>query len=303
MSERSTAESLDWCGGFKSPALETEFLAYCIQQRSKLSFTIMALLLLADSVIESIASMTLYPLSDDDTTETIYNLSTLAFAVVSLVICLQLSFSFINFQNPLYYSYLQVAFIITINASFAIKLMKRIQLGAGLCVPSQFNIAEMISDNIPTSLPSSILEAIDTIINKVDLPPSCPPLNSLYAFVEIQSVLVMTICPQLLLLIIYEPRLYVVLGTHLFSSSIILYATNAAGFSIIASTIILLMTAFSLGELHFQRTQSFLNQRKFRQLLEENERNADANHAMEMRSMIGNVAHDLKTVSNIIFYM
>eukprot|EP01040_Poterioochromonas_malhamensis_P010853 gene10853-11830_t len=230
----------------------------------------MALLLLADSMIESVASITLYPLSDDDTTETIYNLSTLAFAVVALILCLQLSFSFMNFQNPLYYSYLQVAFIITINASFsiklikrihlgpgycisaqfnvtqmiydnipanlpsslldlidtiidgldlppscppantlwtfveiqtvafivtinasfAIKLIKRIQLGAGLCVPSQFNIAEMISDNIPTSLPSSILEAIDTIINKVDLPPSCPPLNSLYAFVEIQSELI-----------------------------------------------------------------------------------------------------------------
>eukprot|EP01040_Poterioochromonas_malhamensis_P005101 gene5101-biopygen855 len=48
-------------------------------------------------------------------------------------------------------------------------------------------------------------------------------------------------------------------------------------------------------QIHFQRVQSFLHQRKVQQLLEENQKNADANHAMEMRHMISNIAHDLKT--------
>lgn len=42
----------------------------------------------------------------------------------------------------------------------------------------------------------------------------------------------------------------------------------------------------------------FLATRKLGGILEENERNAIHNHAQEMRHMIANVAHDLKTVSS-----
>ncbi len=45
-----------------------------------------------------------------------------------------------------------------------------------------------------------------------------------------------------------------------------------------------------------QNLSLFLLTQKQKHLLEENERLADENHATEMRHMIGNVAHDLKTV-------
>ena len=41
----------------------------------------------------------------------------------------------------------------------------------------------------------------------------------------------------------------------------------------------------------------FFTQRRLKEALLENEKMQEANHANEMRSMIGNVAHDLKTVS------
>jgi hypothetical protein len=44
--------------------------------------------------------------------------------------------------------------------------------------------------------------------------------------------------------------------------------------------------------------QFFLCQR-YKQLLDENERSSNEHHATELRQMIGNVAHDLKTVSFI----
>jgi hypothetical protein len=47
--------------------------------------------------------------------------------------------------------------------------------------------------------------------------------------------------------------------------------------------------------------QFFLCQR-YKQLLDENERSSNEHHATELRQMIGNVAHDLKTVSFIYKY-
>eukprot|EP00599_Poterioochromonas_sp_BG-1_P016460 CAMPEP_0173166108 /NCGR_PEP_ID=MMETSP1105-20130129/21808_1 /TAXON_ID=2985 /ORGANISM="Ochromonas sp., Strain BG-1" /LENGTH=141 /DNA_ID=CAMNT_0014087269 /DNA_START=514 /DNA_END=937 /DNA_ORIENTATION=- len=60
-------------------------------------------------------------------------------------------------------------------------------------------------------------------------------------------------------------------------------------------TVSSLVIAVLLYELHLQRVQSFLNHRQLQLILTERERNADAVHAMEMRHMIGNIAHDLKT--------
>jgi prepilin signal peptidase PulO-like enzyme (type II secretory pathway) len=45
------------------------------------------------------------------------------------------------------------------------------------------------------------------------------------------------------------------------------------------------------------KVQMFLTARKLGNILQQNERNASQQHAQEMRSMIANVAHDLKTVS------
>ena len=50
---------------------------------------------------------------------------------------------------------------------------------------------------------------------------------------------------------------------------------------------------------HIRSIAVFLTTSKLKELLAENERLADEMHANEMRSMIANVAHDLKTVSSL----
>jgi hypothetical protein len=52
-------------------------------------------------------------------------------------------------------------------------------------------------------------------------------------------------------------------------------------------------------EMQCRRVKAFINYTFLIEMLAVRERNADAIHAMEMRHMIGNVAHDLKTVSSL----
>jgi hypothetical protein len=51
-----------------------------------------------------------------------------------------------------------------------------------------------------------------------------------------------------------------------------------------------------LLDLHLHHVAAFLTSYQLREILLEKERNADQAAAAEMRHMIGNVAHDLKTV-------
>jgi hypothetical protein len=50
-------------------------------------------------------------------------------------------------------------------------------------------------------------------------------------------------------------------------------------------------------QLQDRRMHDFLNYSSLEGMLEQREKNADAQHALEMKHMIGNVAHDLKTVN------
>lgn len=56
---------------------------------------------------------------------------------------------------------------------------------------------------------------------------------------------------------------------------------------------------FTIVDIKIRNIMIFLTNRKLHQAISDNERMADENHANELRSMIANVAHDLKTVSEI----
>jgi ABC-type transport system involved in multi-copper enzyme maturation permease subunit len=59
----------------------------------------------------------------------------------------------------------------------------------------------------------------------------------------------------------------------------------------------LIVTVTILIDMQIHKLQMFLTTRKLGGILAENERMTLQNRAQEMRHMIGNVAHDLKTVS------
>jgi hypothetical protein len=64
--------------------------------------------------------------------------------------------------------------------------------------------------------------------------------------------------------------------------------------------ILLISSSMLIVDLQIHKVRMFLTALQLRDSLAENERNAAAKHVEELRHMIGNVAHDLKTVSNKI---
>jgi hypothetical protein len=68
-------------------------------------------------------------------------------------------------------------------------------------------------------------------------------------------------------------------------------------------TIYILAMAFIIYDSQCHKLTLFYLYQRVRNTLEENERNADEKHANEMRAMIGNVAHDLKTVSSLLLFI
>jgi len=98
-----------------------------------------------------------------------------------------------------------------------------------------------------------------------------------------------------------ESRLEWIIMWIIFTSAVmitvsLMYDSNYT-FSIVLWT---LGVVFFVIELHMQKLHLFLCQHNLKETLSENERTADEQYSTELRHMIGNVAHDLKTVSHLI---
>ncbi len=278
--------SLNWFGSFKDPSLQHEFLLYCMKQRSKFTFGITTVLILGWSVLESIVSIWL---TDDyhgseKVVNDIYGIISLVCTGIAFLLWAIVCFSLFKMKNPLIYSYLQVSLIFMVNLLFLLKMGKVAQLGLPQCIPY---------DSKKYIISSSFFSSNSTVV----LPPFCPSSHSYKSISKFSSVLGMVFSFELWTVICLEPRVYVVWTCHFLITAFMVNSIYNSFFSMIPLTTYLLTAALLFGEVHFQRIRSFLDQKKIQELLEENERNADANHAMEMRHMIGNVAHDLKTVS------
>ncbi len=262
--------SIDFLGRFRNKALSEEFIIFWTIKRSRFSFAAATILVFSWTIVETIGTTWIYSNlhGDDQVANVFYGVSSLFLSIISLSICAILFFSLFNFKNIFIYSYLQLVLIFSMNLIFILKAIKHVQLGS----PCSPYITSEPSENHCTN-----------------------EETFLYMF-NYRSVFTMCYSFQLLTAILYEPRLYIVLGCQITTSAVLLYSTYTTLATNLPAIAGFLIIGLVLVELHFQRIKGFINKRKLRQLLEENERNADANHAMEMRHMIGNVAHDLKTV-------
>lgn len=299
------ATSLDYFGRFRDAELQLQFIVSCRKQRSNFSYMVLTVMVLGWAITETIAS-TWFHDSDGDhkitPDEQAYGILSLIFSGFALflgfILCTYSSL-FPGIKDNLIYSYLQAFFLIALNLVFIVKMIKQIIKGKDEeCTP---NIMQIVGDAMPTNLAATNLPLLENILASANLQPTCPSSNSFFSVVTFDKLLVMCFCPQLILAIIYEPRLFLVFGCHFTAGSLLLASVDSSIYSVLPILIAFLIMTVLLTELHFQRVKSFLNQRKVQQLLEENERNADETHAMELRSMIGNVAHDLKTVSSFVF--
>jgi hypothetical protein len=140
----------------------------------------------------------------------------------------------------------------------------------------------------------------DTVLNTW----TCNP-NHQVGTLPADSVLMLFVMPRLLILLIYDaPVLIHALGITLSLITLIVCAswTNFHR-NFLLITIVVLGTGIILVCSQFNRLRLFCMYEHLRHTLVSHEKNADERHANELRAMIGNVAHDLKTVStfNVIF--
>lgn len=194
-------------------------------------------------------------------------------------------------QQLLFHSHLQVGFIVILNFLFFLKIVMRIQCDYA-CIPDNLDLLPVLTERLlpltNSTNASNFTETLQTTVHSM----TCISSKNYSRISSIQTILLMSICPQLLIAILYEPRIYLVLACHLTSTILLVVATTSSLYVTLPLILSAIVTSVLLYELHFQRIQSFLNHRRLQQILRNNEKNADAIHAMEMRHMIGNVAHD-----------
>jgi len=116
---------------------------------------------------------------------------------------------------------------------------------------------------------------------------------------------ILSVQPILNLLIFNEPKYLVVITMMLVSNiSFFLmccYYSEIAGIWMIAAWTC--VSGIVVQETHLFRVGNFLTVKKLQETIEENKRMQEENRATELRHMIGNLAHDLKTVSSCIFML
>lgn len=286
--------SLDLLGRFKNPSLQEEYILYCLDQRSKFSLFTIAFLIIIWAIVES--SICVDAIQGGNYKA--FDILSLILLAIGLICCFILTFpSYFPCNNRLHYSYCQVSLIFTLNCFFVLKAIKVIHYGSNFCIPEEFNSVKLIFQYLSPDISQDDVATLHRLMQYVDLPVDCPSENSYHVLANYFSILVMCFTYEILTAIIYEPRLYLLWGCHFPTIALLIYSNYTTIFMIVPLLLRFITVIFLLGELHYQRVQGFLNRKKVQQLLEDNEKNADANHAMEMRHMISNVAHDLKTVS------
>jgi ABC-type multidrug transport system fused ATPase/permease subunit len=292
---------LDIFGRFIDPTLQREYVIHSLKQKSLPFVFAKTMMVTGWAIIETIASLYYY---NDTPNSSISADSNTIFACFSfLCIFLSLFFFFMliifppantssSLSNRRYHSYFQLLFIISLNGIFICKLIKEIAYGGIQCVPEHY-IDVFESVILRNNDQATVLAFLDGIT-------VCPSRSSFLSVISCEMLVVMSFCPLILTAVFHEPRLYLVISCFITTGTLMLYSVSGSFFYALPILVIFFILIVLSVELHRQRMASFLTQRKLQQILTENEKNADKVHATEMRHMIGNVAHDLKTVRHFL---
>jgi hypothetical protein len=142
-------------------------------------------------------------------------------------------------------------------------------------------------------------KSIGAFINKWNCNPNANASNF-----PLDSAFSVTVAPILLVVNLRETRVRLLASAWIITVVALLaccFVLNS--FAPGPFILIYVMTSFPImADSYFQYLFFFLISRKLKSTLETNNRLADQNKATEMRHMIANVAHDLKTVSSFAFF-
>lgn len=296
--------SLDYFGRFRNAELQKAYILSCLKQKSPLSFVSLTALIAGWAIAETTAALSLY--SGEGSKELGFAIS----SFVSIGLCLFFCFCIYFLSRgknitksekiQYYHSYLQVCFILSVTWLFILKLIEQNVFNAAACRPRFSTQFTPPSTTTTTTFPPPT--ATFPPATNFSLPKNCAQPDSFEAIVSFPMIIMLSFSPFLMMVILYEPRLYLLLACEVVLGPLMVYSMRSIIYNTIPVIILLCIVAVLLIELHFQRTNTFLSNRKLQTVLEEREKNADAIHATEMRHMIGNVAHDLKTVREPSLY-
>lgn len=288
--------SLDYFGRFRNVELQKAYILSCLKQKSPLSFVSLTALITGWAIAETTAALSLY--SGEGNKELGFAISSFVSIGLCLFFCLCIYVlsrrkNHVTHSEKIqyYHSYLQVCFILSVTWLFILKLIEQNVFQAASCIPrfrTQISTTTTTTSTTTTYPPATNFS-----------PPTfknCAQPDSFEAIVSFPMIIMLSFSPFLMMVILYEPRLYLLLACEVVLGPLMVYSMQSVIYNTIPVIILLCIVAVLLIELHFQRTNTFLSNRRLQTVLEEREKNADAIHATEMRHMIGNVAHDLKTV-------
>jgi hypothetical protein len=130
---------------------------------------------------------------------------------------------------------------------------------------------------------------------------TCNP-NHQIGTLPADSVLMLFLMPRLLILLIYDAPIAIHGLNVILSLSTLIICASWTNFhrNFLLITIVVLGSSIIFACSQFNRLRLFYMYESLRHTLVSHEKNADERHANELRAMIGNVAHDLKTVSGFI---
>jgi hypothetical protein len=288
--ELNSDESLDYLGRFSNQTLQNEFVLDCLNRKSPHLFAVVSFLLFIWLATDIYVSSTYYP---NDVVYQALQFASTCFLILSFGLGIRIYFHSRRNLPDKHHSFIQVAFILSINIVFVLRLLEQSVYGVRACAPEELHVkvstTESLTLQINQTYSLSDMSNTHSLI-EANLPP-CPP-----KLLSIQMKLVMSTIPFLLMVILYEPRLCFIFLCIIDVAILFIYLLLDSYQNylpvMVAGGVFLLL----FYDLHHQRIRAFLANRRMKAMLRERERNEEINHATEMRHMIGNIAHDLKTV-------
>ncbi len=258
--------SLDIFGRFIDQQLQEEFVLHCLDQRSKITLATMTFIILAWSSIETFTILQ----DENPTDDLIFSTISIILTIIGFILVSVLTFSPLKFENQFFYSYCQTLLLICLNFLFMNKAIRKILLGTNFCIPDAYNSTKLVLKYLSPEVSDADVETLHRILDYVHLPIACSPVNSYYYLANNTTIKIMSMTFQILTALISEPRLSLLWTCYLPTVGLILFMDYSSFFSLIPLLVGFIAVAFLHGELHYQRVQSFLRQKRIQQLLDEN---------------------------------
>jgi hypothetical protein len=270
---------MDWFGRFTDPEIQSDYLQYCYLQEVPVCFFIAAAIFLIWSLFETSASLTFRSNVSHEYGCGLFSY----FLILTCIVAGAIIFSYSkqmknkgpNCLQVISRQSAQLLFTVCFNILFLFKMAKYFIFDPEHCL---------------------------TMNNKSFIERPCHVSQHAFAVYFLPSaemLFMVTYFALFVPILLHKPRLYYLVGNLLFAFVIFLYCFHASSFGNIFPLLVTqVLVVMLFCQFHYERMQSFVYYRYSHTFMQEQLRMEELQKEnREMRQLVGNVAHDLKTVS------